>query len=79
MVMMKKRTRKSTELIKTEKQYISMLSDLIDNAFESPDYRHSGLYKMLRNKLSQLGYWKARPRGNPKKGWQKHLEATNRQ
>jgi len=28
------------------------------------------LYKVLREELSALGYWKNKPRGNPAKGYQ---------
>jgi len=28
-----------------------------------------GLYRVLKTELSKKGYWKARPRGNPKKGY----------
>ena len=30
----------------------------------------SKLYYVLKRELSKLGYWKERPRGNPKKGFQ---------
>ena len=36
----------------------------------TPNFRHTPLYKLLKNKLSALGYWKAAPRGNPRKGYQ---------
>ena len=36
----------------------------------SPNFRHTKLYKLLHEKLSYLGYWKNKPRGNPKKGFQ---------
>ena len=35
----------------------------------TPDFRHTKLYKLLKDKLSYLGYWKQAPRGNPKKGF----------
>lgn len=35
----------------------------------TPDFRHSALYKLLKDKLSVLGYWKAKERGNPRKGY----------
>ena len=31
--------------------------------------RHQPLYKMLKEELTNLGFWKNRPRGNPKKGY----------
>jgi hypothetical protein len=35
------------------------------------DFRHTDLYKLLKDKLSGLGYWKAQGRGNPRKGYNK--------
>ena len=35
----------------------------------TPDFRHSPLYKLLKTKLTELGYWKAKERGNPRKGF----------
>ena len=32
--------------------------------------RHSPIYKVLKEELSVLGYWKNKPRGNPKKGFE---------
>jgi hypothetical protein len=29
----------------------------------------SGLFRILKEELSALGYWRNRPRGNPKKGY----------
>ena len=29
-----------------------------------------GIYKVLRDELKTLGYWKTKPRGNPKLGYQ---------
>lgn len=31
--------------------------------------RHSPIYKVPKEELSALGYWKNRPRGNPAKGY----------
>lgn len=31
--------------------------------------RHQQIYKVLRDELSEQGYWKKQPRGNPKKGY----------
>jgi hypothetical protein len=31
--------------------------------------RQQGLYKILRDELTTLGYWRKLPRGNPKKGY----------
>lgn len=36
--------------------------------------RRSELYKVVKRVLSDRGYWKSLPRGNPKKGF----EATNK-
>ena len=33
-------------------------------------FRHSDLYKMLKNELARLGYWKLKARGNAKKGYE---------
>lgn len=33
-----------------------------------------GLYKVLRDELKKKGYWKAKQRGNPKRGFQKMKE-----
>lgn len=33
------------------------------------DFRHTELYRILKTELTRLGYWKARPRGNPSKGY----------
>ena len=33
--------------------------------------RDQMLYKVLKEELSWLGHWKALPRGNPQKGYQK--------
>jgi hypothetical protein len=37
--------------------------------------RWQPLYKMLRDELTKLGYWRAKPRGNPKLGYQKYKES----
>jgi len=31
--------------------------------------RHQPLYRLLRDELMKLGFWKFRPRGNPKLGY----------
>lgn len=31
--------------------------------------RHQALYRILRDELSKLGFWRVRPRGNPSKGF----------
>ena len=38
--------------------------------------RDQALYRILKEELSALGYWKALPRGNPQKGYQKAKTAT---
>ena len=38
--------------------------------------RDQALYKVLKEELTQLGHWKALPRGNPQKGYQKAKTAT---
>ncbi len=32
--------------------------------------RHSPIHKVLKEELTALGYWKNKPRGNPKKGYE---------
>lgn len=32
-------------------------------------HRSHSLYRLLRDELSKLGFWRQRPRGNPKKGY----------
>ena len=43
----------------------------------TPDFRHSQLYKLLKDKLTALGYWKAKERGNPRKGYKAMLNKLN--
>jgi len=31
--------------------------------------RHHALYRLLRDELSKLGFWRVRPRGDPAKGY----------
>lgn len=33
------------------------------------DRRHQ-LYRVLKDELTKLGYWRIKPRGNPSKGYQ---------
>jgi len=40
--------------------------------------RDQALYRVLKEELGALGYWKARPRGNPQKGYQKARTAISR-
>ena len=42
-----------------------------------PSFRHSKLYKLLKVKLTDLGYWKAKERGNPSKGFKAMVDAIN--
>lgn len=44
----------------------------------TPDFRHSPLYHLLKDKLTKLGYWKARERGNPRKGFRAMQDKLNR-
>jgi hypothetical protein len=32
--------------------------------------RQQWLYRVLRDELTALGYWRKLPRGNPRKGWE---------
>lgn len=43
----------------------------------TPDFRHSQLYKLLKDKLTELGYWKAKERGNPRKGYKAMIDKLN--
>ena len=38
------------------------------------DFRHTELYKLLKIELTRLGYWKARQRGNPSKGYKSMIK-----
>lgn len=74
MVMEVKRTRKTPQSITNEKKFLARLSKYIDEVFSNPDYRHSPLYYLLKDKMGFWGFWKAKARGNPQKGWRKFLE-----
>jgi hypothetical protein len=37
---------------------------------QGDSFRHSPIYKLLKEELTTKGNWKAAPRGNPKKGFQ---------
>ncbi len=37
-------------------------------------FRETKLYMLLKKELCLLGYWRNRPRGNPKKGYKAMLE-----
>ena len=36
------------------------------------------IYRVLRDELMERGYWRRKPRGNPKKGYQRMLEAKKK-
>ena len=40
-------------------------------------FRHSDLYKLLRNELTRLGYWRKKPRGNPQLGYENSPKAKS--
>lgn len=40
--------------------------------------RHQKLYRILRNELTKLGFWRKRPRGNPQKGYRAMKERTQK-
>ena len=40
--------------------------------------RHQALYKVLKEELSALGYWKNRERGNPAEGYRKGVEKVDK-
>jgi len=56
----------------TDKQGIEWLKTKLQMKPDS--LRHSELYKVLRDNLTALGYWKRQPRGNPKKGFRSMVE-----
>lgn len=35
------------------------------------NFGRSKLFELLKRKLSELGYWKNKPRGNPRKGYER--------
>jgi len=37
----------------------------------------SPVWRVLRDNLVALGHWRAKPRGNPKKGYQVRMEKAN--
>lgn len=39
--------------------------------------RQQGLYKVLRDELTKQGYWRVKPRGNPKLGYKIMKERNN--
>jgi len=45
--------------------------DKLRNDLRKPDeaFRQTELYKLLKEELTTKGYWKAKPRGNPRKGY----------
>lgn len=51
----------------TDKQGIEWLK--VKLQMKPNSLRHSEIYKVLRDSLTALGHWKAKPRGNPKKGY----------
>ena len=40
--------------------------------------RDQAIYKVLKEELSALGYWKSLPRGNPQAGYKKSRTAISR-
>jgi hypothetical protein len=36
-------------------------------------HRSHQLYKVLHQELSAIGYWKVKPRGNPRKGYEARI------
>ena len=54
-----------------------MLKQLeIELSKTTQDFRHTKLYKILKTKLTELGYWRNRPRGNPAAGFKKMKEIS---
>lgn len=57
---------------------LNELEDAIDNMT-----RRQEIYRILKRSLERQGYWRNRPRGDPKKGYllkghQAHLQEANR-
>ena len=59
----------------TDKQGLEWLSKKLDNPGKG--FRNTGLYRMLKNKLGLMGYWKNKERGNARKGYLAMLNRTN--
>ena len=38
--------------------------------------RHQPLYYALKEELALLGYWKNKPRGNPRRGYERMIEGN---
>lgn len=51
----------------TQKEHLKWLETELDKADKG--FIRTKLALLLREKLSCLGYWKNKPRGNPKKGY----------
>lgn len=41
--------------------------------------RHQKLYRILRDELTKLGWWRAKPRGNPEKGYKIMKDKINKE
>lgn len=57
---------------KTHLDWLKNKLQMNDNSF-----RNSEVYKLLKQELTIKGYWKAKERGNPRKGYQAMKTKTN--
>ena len=56
---------------KLKKTTTEALHQYLRDCIRDVNFQRSEEYKILKEELSTLGYWKNRPRGNPKKGYRK--------
>ena len=56
----------------TNKEGLTWLSgrlNSVSRGLTEDSFRHSDLYRLLRDELIRLGHWKAKQRGNSKQGY----------
>ena len=53
----------------TNKEGLIWLSGRLNSISSDDSFRHSDLYRLLRDELIRLGHWKAKQRGNSKQGF----------
>ena len=53
----------------TNKEGLTWLSRRLNSITSDDSFRHSDLYRLLRDELTRLGHWKAKQRGNSKQGY----------
>ena len=63
----------------SHKELAKMLQEWFSGVSGLPGWvrEHSPVWRVLRDNLRVLGNWKARPRGNPKKGYRVMAERKN--